>query len=269
MGKLMKYELRSMLRLFAPLWAAILALSILNHFTVRVEALSTLLHGIPAIVLMILYVVGILAMIVVALAFLIQRFYVGLLKDEGYLMFTLPVKTSALLWAKCLSATILILATTLVSVASALVMALDGDTLRSVHEGIQELSRRVDNFGGLMTLTLILGLVLLVVSTVKSILQAYLAMCIGQLASKHKAGFSVLAYVGITIVLSAVFTTAMTLAENNAWFAEMAKVLNFSEMPTAGMIWFAFGVLFVIAAIQIAIFYFPAQAILQHKLNLE
>lgn len=269
MGKLMKYELRSMLRLFVPLWAAILALSVLNHFTLRIDALTNLLNGIPAIVLMIVYVIGMLAIVLVALAFLIQRFYVGLLKDEGYLMFTLPVKTATLIWAKCFSATILVTLTTFVSIASVFIMAFDREVLQDVHLLIQEMSLRVENFGGLVALAVVLCLILGIANIVKSVLQAYLSMSIGQLANKHKAGLSVLSYVGITIAISTVATTLMATAGNIQWLNRWLATLDFQSMPTVGIIWGAFGVMMVVTAIQVAVFYFPAKAILQHKLNLE
>ena len=96
-GKLMKYEMRSMLRTFLPLWGAILVVALLNRCTLQIESLRDWLGGVPAILMMVLYVIAIIAIAIVALVFMIQRFYNGMLKDEGYLMFTLPVKTSQLI----------------------------------------------------------------------------------------------------------------------------------------------------------------------------
>ena len=56
---------------------------------------------------------------VLTLIFICERFYKGLLGDEGYLMFTLPASVSAHIGAKTLSALILELLSFLVAVAIA------------------------------------------------------------------------------------------------------------------------------------------------------
>ena len=128
LGKLMKYDLRSCLRKFGPLWIAALALSVLIGLSfrfivdIKTGTLLTFLLGIlPSMALFGLFV----AMAVMALIFVIQRFYRGLLGDEGYLMFTLPVSAGAHIASKGLTALIL-------EVVSALVALLSGFLLVAV-----------------------------------------------------------------------------------------------------------------------------------------
>lgn len=89
LGKLMKYDLKSMFKVFVPLWLALLAVSVVNRFTIQFDS-NAIIGGLPTVIFMILYVGLIIAVMVVAVALIIMRFYHGLLKDEGYLMFTLP-----------------------------------------------------------------------------------------------------------------------------------------------------------------------------------
>ena len=104
-GKLCKLESRYLIRFFGPMWALVLVLSVINRYTfwaMEEETGSGLVGGL----MMFALVMAASAMCVVALVAVIQRFYNGLLKDEGYLMFTLPVKSGALINAKGLMATI-------------------------------------------------------------------------------------------------------------------------------------------------------------------
>ena len=112
LAKLMKYDLRSCLRKFGPLWLAVIALSALIGLSFRyvIDApggqsglVIFLLGVLPSMVLFGLFV----AMAVMALIFVIQRFYRGLLGDEGYLMFTLPASAGAHIASKGLTALIL------------------------------------------------------------------------------------------------------------------------------------------------------------------
>ena len=266
-GKLMKYELRSMLRTFLPLWGVLLVVAFLNRFTLPAGSFATALHGVPATLLMVIYVIGIMAIAVVAFVFMIQRFYNGLLKDEGYLMFTLPVKTSQLIWAKCLSAAILVFATSLVCVLSVFLMVLNSDVIRELSREFTEIARNLPEYREITSLgaqCVLLGLVSSFVSAIAFIMQAYLAMALGQLANKHRAAWSVLAFVGISVVLS---TLGITSLANNFFGALSSPALE--SMTYSRLLWAVFGSVIVTQLVETAIFYFPAEWILRKRLNLE
>lgn len=272
-GKLMKYELRSMLRTFLPLWGAILVVALLNRFTLQIDSLRNFLDGVPAILLMVLYVITIFAIAIVAMVFMIQRFYNGMLKDEGYLMFTLPVKTSQLIWGKCLSAAILTFTTALVCLLSVAILVLNNSLIREMKELFYGFTttfyfNRIELPAGFVPQAILLMLVLCVVCTIAEILHAYLAMAIGQLAGKHKAGISVLAYILISMALSTIGTSFM--ASNGFGIGKLLENVSWLEnVGMTGGLWLAFGVNILVAALQIVIFYFPTNALLKNKLNLE
>ena len=93
--KLLKYDFKSMLRVFVPLWLALLAVSAINHFSVSATSsyADSLIWDMKAIAMLVFFGLIIAAGVLTAVL-VIQRFYLGLLKDEGYLMFTLPSITS-------------------------------------------------------------------------------------------------------------------------------------------------------------------------------
>ena len=77
----------------------------------------------------------------------------------------------------------------------------------------------------------------MLVSTVSSIMTYYVSMAIGNLANNHKFLFSVLAYVGIGVVLSIVititsvvsgmqFTSAMETASMDSFTNEFGRMMN-------------------------------------------
>ena len=132
MGKIMKYEFRSMFRLFIPMWLGLLILSVVNRFTTNLQFGNDKLLNFFVGLALFLYVVGIIAVIIVAYIFIVLRFYKGLLKDEGYLTMTLPVSLDSILWGKALAAWILMVLTTLVCLVSAGILLLANVNLRDL-----------------------------------------------------------------------------------------------------------------------------------------
>ena len=78
-GKLLKYDLKSMLRNFIPLWAALVAVSIINYFTLHSLDQAKGVAQLPAMVAMLVYGSLVVAVMVVTAVLVIQRFYQGLL----------------------------------------------------------------------------------------------------------------------------------------------------------------------------------------------
>ena len=92
LGKLMKYEWKDCMRVFFPLWGAMIALGAVNGFTMGSDVnlhnpvLNFVVQILPALLLFGLS----FGMFIVAFVLIIRRFYNGLLGEGGYLAFTLP-----------------------------------------------------------------------------------------------------------------------------------------------------------------------------------
>ena len=89
---------------FAFIWPAALVMALLNRFTIGSLDSSDVTRELFSGVAMLVYVAILIALFVIALIFIIQRFYLGLLGDEGYLMFTLPVRPWQLIASKAICA---------------------------------------------------------------------------------------------------------------------------------------------------------------------
>ncbi|MGI6028910.1 MAG: hypothetical protein ACOX81_05840 [Candidatus Heteroscillospira sp.] len=122
MLKLLKYDFRCMFKQFAMVWPAALALALINGF---VQApLAHHFSGSVNVVLMMLFVGVMIAMCVISAIFIITRFNSGLLGDEGYLMFTLPVTTPQLIFSKLVTAIVVVAVSGIVGMLSMVMLML-------------------------------------------------------------------------------------------------------------------------------------------------
>ncbi len=280
LGKLMKYDLRSCLRKFGPLWLAAAAMSVLTGLSFRfvIDApgqrsglVQFLLGVLPTMVLFGLFV----AMAVLALIFVCERFYKGLLGDEGYLMHTLPASAGAHIASKGLTALIL-------EIVSALVALLSGFLLVTVYhpvgfaEGWVEFWRQIGqlSFPASFPWLIVEVFFLILVTAAAQTLKIYAAIALGHLAKKHRALWALLAYVGIGIVLNTLFGIGVTsgLVERLLGFGSSWGFFSANGGISAsgvGMAAGAIGSAILAELLMGAAFFFLTRYILKRHLNLE
>ena len=115
LGKLIKHELRGSGRTMLPFILVSLFLAVMAGFSMRAMEFQqdyswfNILFGI----VIFLFVAGLMAVCIMSVVVVINRFRQNLLGDEGYLMFTLPVSVDQHLWAKLIVSAIWFLATAL------------------------------------------------------------------------------------------------------------------------------------------------------------
>jgi len=209
LGKLLKYEIKATARWFLPIYIVILLFAFINRlinpfqkvgdaYTVTVEGLSFLnfMRGISIFV----YFALIVAVIAMTFIIIIQRFYKNLLGDEGYLMFTLPVKTWQHIISKLLTSVMWIILSAIIIVSSILIL-LNIDNLFS------ELGRLISTARDIMGDTLLVLIpILALTSSAYFIITVYNALSIGHLFTKHRILASFAAYIAIYLVGQIVFT---------------------------------------------------------------
>lgn len=280
MRKLLKYEFRALWRVFVPFWAGILVLGLLNGLSLRPILNNTAAENFSGIILF-AYVVAIIAVLVVALVFMINRFYKGLLKGNGYLMFTLPVSTDSLIWSKAISSVLLFLGTGLCCFLSFLFIMQDlslGELLR-IGKGLNTYF----NVGGRIILCACAAVCLLifVAALFAGIFQWYLSMSIGHLANKGRGVLSIAAFMGINMVrsmLGDVLGGLMQLGsgEPARWVMDIAEQFTSmmwgteTQMTAAlGMALVALLVILLVQAMEALLYFFFTRLILNRRLNLE
>ena len=201
LGKLMKYELKAFGRVMIPLYGALIAATFVFGLTIRLSmnATAKTIFDRFAIVGGFLFVGVLVAIMVMMVVLIVQRFYNNLLGPEGYLMFTLPATTLEHILSKALSAIIWLILGMITGIISGFLMiSLTGNLtefFREIQAGLRTL--HADNN---LTLNLFLIALLVLIGIVSSICKVYAALSIGHQWSGHRVFGAVLAFIGIGIV---------------------------------------------------------------------
>lgn len=266
-GKLMKYELRYLIRIFAPMWAAVIALCVTFRLTIgpQMKGENLYIEGNEAIIPAVIGVVtvfAIMTMMIVATVVLIQRFYKGMYGDEGYLMFTLPVTTGSLIHSKALSAMLMLLGTEAVTLLGILVMVSFPQIWNELNMNLPEMFQMLLDMNGLTAGEAALLMFWLAVAglltAAQEIYMIGLAISVGQLWKKHPVAGAIIAFYVISIVIGGIeavfgFNGSYMLMEN----------LMYSDV--------AFGMLLymtVRAVILLLVSFFGTKMIMEKKLNI-
>ncbi len=260
LGKLLKYELKSTARVFLPLYPVLLALALLNKLLFVVFESSEILF-VPRILSSMLYGIMIVAILVITFIVMIQRFYKNLLGEEGYLMFTLPVKASCQILSKLIVAVIWFLGSAIITMLSIFILLPNYDFIKQLPEFFSKAKFYVESAGLNYGLMILEAIALIFVSLIASILMIYCAIAIGHLANKHKVLTSLGAYLGIYTIIQAVNMISIQIISNNIFdqdFIPKASELNSLVLLSMGtMIVFSVG------------YFFVTKYILSKKLNLQ
>lgn len=273
-GRLIKYELRSSIKLMGVIWAALIVTSFLFSISINFmgnimrssSIASTLINLFQGITGM-LYIAVFIATAAASVVIIIMRFYKGLLSDEGYLMHTLPVKPWQLITAKGVSALIIVCASVIVSILSIMILAGTGSFGAIVEfcDLIREMFREEPK----VLLVAAELIVLVILSLLKSIYQIYASLSIGQLAGKYRILLSLGAYVGINIVITVLTVLIMMLLDVtgalSGWSSLSLNTVN--DMLNAGQA--VLGFFAAVTVIQLAAFHVITERILSLRLNLQ
>lgn len=243
LGKLMKYEFKACGRIFFPLYLGILVLSIINginfgvNFKNRIDGftMNPTANNTQSILMLVLVALFV-ALLVITIVLTIQRFKKNLLDDEGYLMFTLPVKSSSLILSKFLAALIYGIISTIVALMSIIIMGIiigiiGGDVnLVEIFNifSLRDLFLEQGEVLFYMTLSLLINYSIF-------ILTIYLSLSIGQLPqlSKHRVVAGVVLFFVINLIIDNVQNFVINNSLDRVAEKEIANnfiVSNFSNI---------------------------------------
>ena len=242
--KLLKYDFRSMGKSFALIWPAALVLALVNHFTLPYDSREAEVSGVLELVLLMAFVSVLFAMFVAVMIFVVQRFYKGLLGDEGYLMHTLPVRAWQLVLSKLICAVVTSAVSMAVMFAACILMVpirwsqvLRIAFFRDLWEG---LTSHPDAVAYLLEFLLVCTLALILFITM-----TYLSMAIGHLF-RRRILMSVAAFILLDILgtvymdfLDSLNVLANVLSTNThaAFLGASAVMLPLVLLFTWGTVW--------------------------------
>ena len=260
----MKYELRATARYFLPIYGAIIAFSILIGIRGINDTYMSALNMILPMALGFSFIgLGVLTIIMV-----VKRFDSNLLGDEGYLMFTLPVKPSSIIVSKLLTSVIWVLTSSLVFFLS---MAIITWREFNLVEILQELSHLQLN-----PYFILIFILMILMSIIQFLLQVYASLGIAQAYSISKSRILggtlifILFSIGINMV-ETLFATAFTfLFSDSKWVSDLLAKMESNDFFTVfSTLQLLFTLVLVYLIIKNVIFYFLTKHHLQKKLNLE
>ncbi|MCI9007076.1 MAG: hypothetical protein HFI13_03075 [Lachnospiraceae bacterium] len=282
LGKLMKYELKSLSRAFIPMWilapiiALMLSLSIRGMVAWSDSPIGRMSivnagNGMLMAVMVILFIGAVMGLLIMTVVFVIQRFWNGLLKEEGYLMFTLPVKTWELVVSKALTATLIACISAVVGIFAAVILAVCSteEVIRSLAMAWKYFFSSLIDLNPIFWLNVMLFIVVTVVGMAKSIYHVYAAMSVGHLFQTHKVVGSCVAYIGISITVSVVsnlIRAIMAMALPDDWVYYWLYSPN-GLGDTFGTFYLLYLLLF--SLLEIAVYHILTERILSTRLNLE
>ncbi|GFI62312.1 hypothetical protein IMSAG049_01494 [Clostridiales bacterium] len=265
--KLLKYEFQATGRIFLPLYGALFIIAIVQRVFLGLS-LSGMSSSVAIDILMsivpMLFGATIMGICVAAFIMMIQRFYKNLLGREGYLMFTLPVSVSKLIWSKLIVIAIWIILSVIAGIIAFFIVFLDtealGYTFRQLIEGFRGL--------GPFSILIVDAIVFTLAALVGNILSIYMSMAIGQLSNKHKGLCSIGAYIGLSIIINNIVMAIMFEVSNSSIGTALynAIFLNLNEIQAAHTL-MLFLILFMV--VQAVIYFFVTRYILSKRLNLE
>ena len=112
LGKLLKQDFRATARIMLPLYVAVPVLGLFTNLITRLceNQNGFLIRAISALVSFV-FSLSLIAAVVTTIVLMVLRFYRNLMTDEGYLMFTLPVSTTELIFSKLIVSVVWFLGT--------------------------------------------------------------------------------------------------------------------------------------------------------------
>ena len=272
--QLLKYEFKATSRAYGGLYLAVLAVSALLGISFRVPVLFTA----PIAALMIVYMALVVAIIVMTVLTIVQRFTRNLLGREGYLMHTLPVTTFQLILSKLLSSLVWTLCSILVVLLSFGLFSLFGTLSSSeVSYLLHHLASswpEITNLLGTMAkdygFTLVLIVLEWLASLTCSILCMYTACMIGH---QFKQQF-VLVGIAAFVLLNVAQNKLLNLLPYNTGSSGLNLVFTTSSADgyiVNGNKAYVWAVLAALAAdiVVCAIYFYATDWLMKNKLNLD
>lgn len=270
LGKLCKYEFQSVARTLVPLYIGTLLLALLNGLAMRFD-----FNFFTGLMILALSAFGI-AIFVVTLVLIIQRFWNNLLKDEGYLMFTLPVSSYQLVASKLISALVWSILGALVGLLSILAwfVPLNIEMVAEFFRNFSDYFSQIRIYLAQANINIYFAFFRICLSVLLAMLaevqMLYFSMSVGQLPvfSRYRVGASFITFILTNFVCQKLSNALMNIVFKDFQYTATNDIglflqflsdstlsyLNFSDPMNLGLL---------------LLFFFGTGWILKNKLNLE
>ena len=251
---LVRYEFKNVNKWYLALYAAVLVLSVPLGMQGHYYSYVSFKDSQPFLFVFLALVFGglIITLGISTLFLIIKRFKGSVYDRQGYLTLTLPVSEHYIITAKLVGAFIWsIVSTAVLALSAFIVLTLTAPDWFATSDLIPFIETHLPQLS-LMGVSFLLN-------TISGILCIYLAISIGQLFNEYRTALSIVAYIGIQIVVG---------------FIELFYRSNpgfYFPSTTGGADQFQMGIIMTILeeVILIAIYYLGTYHILKNRVNLQ
>jgi len=276
LGKLLKQEFRATGRIVLPTFGALLLLTVLANLSMRLlDHVEGGVLAVLCVLVIIAFVLGIFGVFVMTLVLMVGRFYRNLLREEGYLMHTLPVSVHGLVSAKLVVSLVWFLVSGLLV---GLIVLLS--TLFQSGTNLSELFAKLPSWAELNELLAAEGLSLGslsvwaveflavgIVSMLGLCLHFYAAMAMGHMFSKDKVLLSIVFFVAISVALS-VLTSSLSIGAGQRYFGNLYSMTVDTFAETVRFLHSLLHFSLIVELLKAALLYFCTTFSLKRGLNL-
>lgn len=218
------------------------------------------------------YIIALIAMSFFISLFFFIRFYKNIYTDEGYLMHTLPVTKTQLVWSKAFVAIIWHLITIFVLSISILSLIYAGIIGSGEKIEFSKISSELGlGFISIWSYVAIIAIYIfsIIISSFMSVFMGYLSVSIGQLFHKQKIIASIGVYFGFSFLfqmISNIISVLLNFTQGNG--SLYAQSYNSVE-DFFGYFFMIMGIMDLAILVLASVYYFFTIYIMKNKLNLE
>jgi len=274
--KLMKYEFQATARLLIPFYVVVVALSVMVRLSYHLNILfttntNTLWSNIVVVLFGLLtaaYVLAIVVMFSSIPLFSIYRYYKNLLKDEGYLMMTLPVKISQHIWSKLHTMSVWTLGSVMVGIVSIFVLTVGTPVGSLLYEIISVIPTELELGFFEIIMCSILALLTLIFYLYLFVMRGYACLAIGHKFSRQNPIFGAIgAYLLISFVTQVIAVMAIFLI--GVLSINISSDQWLLSLSTSTLIYGSLLINTTISGLLFSTFYFITKKLMSQSLNLE
>ena len=271
LGKLIKYEMKSQGFMYAGIYIVVMILSIVTFGAYKI---NTAMGGNP--VFSTIYRFAVAGAVIALIVMSILRYRNNLLKDEGYLMHTLPVSAASLHFSKMIASIIWFAADFIVLMLS--IGFITGDLKYSWIKKLKMfMSAETDGTATGMVISGITGTVVaitvlyIIISIISALSTFYVCLDLGSLSYSSKGIMAFVWYIILYFVgqiLSLIGLVILCIIMYGGNFMEVMQMPQ-SDAATIDFVKGTFIMAGIISVILIIVYNFISIYILDRKLNLE
>ncbi len=270
LGKLLKHDFTATWKVPVALDAVLIVLGILTAFTVQniQHVNESFGMGLFMFSFIGMFYIGIIAANIITLIYLVIRYYRSLYTSEGYLTFTLPVKSDMIVHSKVITGAVWVF---LSYICTFLALLIAGTgffraadiPMDKIREGFEEINK-VMGFTDPGFIAIIVFAIL--ITPIAGILCMYFSVSIGQLWQSHKILGSVLCIIALYIVNQ--FVSQFALLGSGFWQMMSSSPADI-DMSFGHIYKNMMMIITVITALEGIVYYVVCLMINRKKVNLD